>query len=1182
MKRVLTALAVSLCALVSHGADIVPSLKGTTEVTDPLPRPEIRVIQSSSFYVYWSFTQNSAPFKLNTNDQVTLVYGPTNRAWTQSITGSVYGANQGLVKIPVSPLEVNTNGNFQFDILVANGDGAGTTNVLARTQGDLVLLARTGGGTTNTFPTIGTPVDLSGYTFINYPWSTGGSGSTNTNAVTTAFFNDGTGFTATVVGDVLTMTHPTNISYFTDDMNFGYVTNILYVSSPTSYISIADGVATIGYSTNAGVATVSWTNWVDQSLLNLQSWTNTTVPAITNLQSWTNTAVPILNGVNSFTNSMATWTNTTQTNLTDIGTIVGRLNTNLLDVTEIRVNGTNIFQIHLKSKYGDPTDFSSLMNTNSAGYNNYMPNRNGRLATIEDVQESTNAVNFLRTNTVFSGDVSGVYTNLQIGEDTVGLTEIDTDSLDTRYMTGMTNVFNIIMVGNQTNLGAELVSNGSFDGSSNWVLSGDCLYGDEQIYMFSNKSGSIAPSNDFLLPLQTGNIYKVSMNSSGGGTSIVSIGGSSWTTTNAGTRYVFLQAVNVSSNLNVQLLTGTAAMWIDDLSVKQVTSGVASVAGTLYVGTNLFVGGVPVVGLNIVDEHITNYVLQASNNIQTAAALQATAIAVAKTNVTDIMRYIRDMDPYAYNGMIGSNYVLSFDHSARTFTLTATDGGPIRYRVGGASYTRASPFTSSACGTNTGSWYWQISTNNVESVGQTPWSLYGVAQLAYAYKNADSWECIIYEGHKVEWPDSLHANQHLSVGAKWISGMTAMHNAGVAGAAASDGSNTCIGVLSSGRMMDEDLMHTINSVGTATGNDNINTSTCVRTPWMYPLPGDGFHANRSNAFNRFQFFHDGTQPYFVNATGGWQAVAEDNYWVTFAVAAPCISGTNYYIISGVTNYTTAAAVSNVTPYTIAGIYTNLPFNELIMPYRFIWQYNASVPAPNPAEVMYTKLISVTDYRQLSQGAIVGNAGSVTVPTTSTNGLASTNFVDSGYIRTNESRNVNLAGVRASSVYASNTAGTAAFMIECLGTGPADYFELRNSNILATTVYTPTNGGTLANESHVASAVSAATNALKADIGAAGVTALSNLTDVATIDMTEGQVLTWTDGMWSNKVVTATGGGDQTPWTNNIFGANFTLSNAVIQFTNSAGIPITVQGGSIGGSSGIALGFGGTNYWITFP
>lgn len=217
--------------------------------------------------------------------------------------------------------------------------------------------------------------------------------------------------------------------------------------------------------------------------------------------------------------------------------------------------------------------------------------------------------NFIDHTFTFDGDVQGASSDLQLQADVVGLTEMDLDDVDTRYLTGVTNRWTALWVAGQST-DVELVVNGTFSNANDWAFGGDAVWNAERVEMNSGQSGTVVPSNS--ITLVEGSTYQVRIRKgTGGATNIVRLGGQSWTLSSAGSNVTVMTCIDDSTNLVIEFETTVAfSDWFDNVSVARVTNGSTYVAHEIHAGGrfNTTVGyhyrGTP--GINVTNEFIDN------------------------------------------------------------------------------------------------------------------------------------------------------------------------------------------------------------------------------------------------------------------------------------------------------------------------------------------------------------------------------------------------------------------------------------------------------------------------------------------------------------------------------------------------------------------------------------------------
>jgi len=140
-------------------AGFAPSNTVTRDLSDEVSRTRIAFKQRSARDQYFRFVYDSTAKDLSNADSVVLTYAPSSGAWSQSITGSVFNGGNGVVLIPFTTSNTDTNGVFEFDLTV----GSNTTTWIDM-FGHIELYERAGSDASGTFPT-DSAIDLTAYTF---------------------------------------------------------------------------------------------------------------------------------------------------------------------------------------------------------------------------------------------------------------------------------------------------------------------------------------------------------------------------------------------------------------------------------------------------------------------------------------------------------------------------------------------------------------------------------------------------------------------------------------------------------------------------------------------------------------------------------------------------------------------------------------------------------------------------------------------------------------------------------------------------------------------------------------------------------------------------------------------------------------------------------------------------------
>jgi len=429
---------------------------------------------SKNFYI--SYTESQRPLKLNTNDIVTWTMYPTNDAWSQVVTGTVHNADRGTIRVPLTPSDTATNGTYTYDIIVT---GTGGVPIMAEMTGDITLLPVS--GTSTAFPTNGTVVNLAGFTFVNYPWD-GRSSFYGTNGVTAAAWVASNDFSHSIVSsNTLISTYPTNINYWTSFAGGNWTGKF-------------DGVEGSFY-TNAANMTGTLATAVQDVITRVGTivsgvWNGSVIPqtyfAVTGNWSGTFDSQQGSYYLNA-ANQTGTLADAVQDGITGLGTITSGV-----------WQGTAVAQA-------------------------YMTVTGNWTGTLDGFEAAT----FVHKTNVHAGDVTGVWSNLQIAADAVGLSELDLDAVDSRYIQSGTSSFeNIYVYG--TGYNTDLVTDGTFSLTNlYWNIQSDATWNASRIEMNSSQTGTVTPSN--ALSIRKGGAYRVGIQiGTGGSTVTVKFGGDSW------------------------------------------------------------------------------------------------------------------------------------------------------------------------------------------------------------------------------------------------------------------------------------------------------------------------------------------------------------------------------------------------------------------------------------------------------------------------------------------------------------------------------------------------------------------------------------------------------------------------------------------------------------------------------
>jgi tetrahydromethanopterin S-methyltransferase subunit B len=321
-----------------------------------------------------------------------------------------------------------------------------------------------------------------------------------------------------------------------------------------------------------------------------------------------------------------------------------------------------------------------------------------------------------------------------------------------------------------------------------------------------------------------------------------------------------------------------------------------------------------------------------------------------------------------------TNQIVSFNPTTRQ-AVVAPVGSSFRVTAGYRTYTYNNAVTSSVGPNVAGGLFAYFRASDGEFIcTNTPWAISGgEAQVIFAYLDTNTPASIVFtvdERHGVNISDEDHLMRHLTVGSTWASGMTISHfGADSATAAGANGTNTCIAINDAGIFYDEDVRHTT----AINGSNGGATNTAGIFPILYKTTTGSW---RKREGTWFPFAYSGNIPTYWNSAGVETTVAEDLYFVYWLVAYGSADGTNLFLVSHPTTYSsTANAQSGATFANFSSAIGGLPATEMLIAYRLIFQFNAAAPTPNPTSVKSSKLRSVDDYRNIPGGVILAGVGS---------------------------------------------------------------------------------------------------------------------------------------------------------------------------------------------------------------
>ena len=263
------------------------------------------------------------------------------------------------------------------------------------------------------------------------------------------------------------------------------------------------------------------------------------------------------------------------TNQTAINSNILNNAINIITTNSVPPSGTNTLQAQINTN----TSNIAILTTNSVP-----PSGTNSLQ---------NSINILTTNSVPPSSTNSL--QWQIATNTTDITNHETriTSLEDN-VEASTNTFDSLLVGRTNGLAQELTTNGSFTADSGWWTATTCYWSTARIYINAGVTGTLTPSN--ALAITNGLMYLVQYNKgTTNGTVTVSMGGFTNTETSAGVHAVRYPVFDSTAGFVMTLTGGGSGNYIDDISVKRVTNGSATVAENLGVGHNLWVDGTGIV-----------------------------------------------------------------------------------------------------------------------------------------------------------------------------------------------------------------------------------------------------------------------------------------------------------------------------------------------------------------------------------------------------------------------------------------------------------------------------------------------------------------------------------------------------------------------------------------------------------
>ena len=246
------------------------------------------------------------------------------------------------------------------------------------------------------------------------------------------------------------------------------------------------------------------------------------------------------------------------------------------DYTEAATNAVYILSTNAAAGYTDSaTNSVYVLSTNAAaGYTDSATNSVYTLST-NAAAGYTDAQAVLKTN-VHAGDVSGVWTNLQLGAGVVSLTEVNTASLDTRYQTTATATsrFDEVWVNVVTDLDSDI---GGYSG------------------VYTGQAATTVSYTQSVAAIDGRQYYAGFYKIGSAGTATLSYASQTLSGTAVGDAATYFSGDGTGNF--VLSLAGEALSFCNasNVYVREITNGMAYVAHTLDVGRTIMLSGTSVI-----------------------------------------------------------------------------------------------------------------------------------------------------------------------------------------------------------------------------------------------------------------------------------------------------------------------------------------------------------------------------------------------------------------------------------------------------------------------------------------------------------------------------------------------------------------------------------------------------------
>jgi len=709
MKKILAAaLAILTISAAAWGA--LPVRQDfSSDVSKTIKRRSLTYTQNGSWDLGWRFTQGTAAKDLSAATAVRFMYAPTGTAWMVTATGSVELATNGQVHVMFLPEQLNTNsnaeGNFEWRMVVESA-----TQTMAFAYGALTLIEDfTVSGATP----LATGTSLNWAVYSSYlNTSTDGPYDAGTNMTKRA------GANGVIIFDADFGTSTSALSGRIDDVQAGMDSNTVRSTAN----SVTGGLNTAGLiDADAGIASnVLGVIWNAAGVAsNVTGLVNADLGIASNVAAAAANSLGVASNVSGLSDADAGIAS-------NVLTLAGLTITNLANSLGVASNvsglvdadagiASNVLGIVWNAS-GVASNVSGLIDADAGIASNVLAAAANSLGVASNVSglvdadagiasnvvrslsnSTTGALNAAEIVTIKAGYVATTYTgNVEIVGyiDATGYS-ISSKTVDQWGVSGTisdgstftngllysvgennpTNLLTSLIVADSTVTGSELITNGTFAGNATgWTLGGTAAYQAAGTYADTVKvsagtAGTLEQAAT--IGLSTGRTYLVSYKQYSFGdvvTASMVMGGitNSDTFTATETKTIIYPTTITNDPVITVTAGATYDVYIDNISVKQITDGDVWVADDLYVGGN-------VIADNVADKltktaAAATYMVRATYDSATNGIVDTSDALISLTNATILLA-----DTFGTNSPT-ANYHLSVAADG-TNTLWVKDAG---------------------------------------------------------------------------------------------------------------------------------------------------------------------------------------------------------------------------------------------------------------------------------------------------------------------------------------------------------------------------------------------------------------------------------------------------------------------------------------------------------------------------